>query len=72
MFTLLRLLPLRRVLIEQLPALAAAWLLAELFFRFHSFTLETAALLATWFVVDAAIQGLRRRLVRSAPDPQRP
>ncbi len=60
MFTLLRELPLRRLLAEQLPTLAAAWLLAELFFKFHSFTLECAAFLATWFVFDAAVQGIKR------------
>ena len=60
MFTLLRMLPWQRILIEQLPALAGAWLIAELVYKFHSFSLETAAFLATWFVLDAAIQGLRR------------
>lgn len=59
MFTLLRLLPTRRLLAEQLPALLIAWLIAELFYKFHSFSLECAALLATWGVLDAAIQGLR-------------
>ncbi len=72
MFKLLRLLPLRRILIEQLPALASAWLIAELFYKFKSFTLEAAAFLATWFVVDAAIQMLCRWLWRRVPDPQRP
>lgn len=60
MFTLLRMLPWQRILVEQLPALAGAWLIAELFYKFHSFSLETAAFLATWFALDAAIQGLRR------------
>lgn len=60
MYTLLRTLPLRRLLAEQFPALAIAWLLAELFYKFHSFSLECAAFLLTWFVLDALIQGLRR------------
>ncbi|MGA0611704.1 hypothetical protein [Caldimonas sp. KR1-144] len=60
MFTLCRLLPMRRLLGDQLPALALSWLLAELFYKFHSFSLETAAFLATWFALDALIQGLRR------------
>lgn len=62
MYTLLRSLPLRRLLVEQFPALAIAWLLAELFYKFHSFSLECAAFLLTWFVLDALIQGLRRLL----------
>jgi len=56
MFTLLRILSIKRVLIEQAPALAAAWLVAELFYKFHSFSLECAAFLATWFVFDALVQ----------------
>ena len=63
MFTLLRLLPSSRLLKEQLPALVLSLIVAELFYKFHSFTLETVAFLATWFVVDAAIQGIVR-LVR--------
>ena len=48
MFTLFRLLPLRRILTEQAPILIAAWAIAETFYKFHSFTLECAAFLATW------------------------
>ena len=60
MYMLLRTLTARQLLIEQLPALAIAWLIAELFYKFHSFSLECAAFLATWFVLDALIQGVRR------------
>ena len=67
MFTLLKLLPWRQILAEQMPALAAAWVIAELFYKFHSFSLETAAFLATWFVIDAAVQGGKRML--GAPPP---
>jgi hypothetical protein len=59
MYTLLRLVPLNRLLAEQLPALAMAWLIAESFYQWKSFTLETLGFLATWFVLDAVIQGLR-------------
>jgi hypothetical protein len=62
MYTLLRLLPLRRVCREQLPVLLASWLIAELFYKFHSFSLECAAFLATWFALDAVVQGLRHLL----------
>lgn len=67
MYTLLRTLSVRRLLVEQFPALALAWLLAELFYKFHSFSLECAAFLLTWFVLDALIQGLRR-LFAAAPE----
>lgn len=56
MYTLLRLLPVKRLAYEQVPALTFSWIIAELFFKFHSFTLECAAFLATWFVLDALAQ----------------
>ena len=58
MYTLFRLLPVKRLAYEQVPALALAWIIAELFFKFHSFTLECGAFLATWFVLDALTQRL--------------
>lgn len=68
MFTLFRLLPLRRILSEQIPALAVAWLIAELFYKFHSFTLECAAFLGTWFFLDMVIQYFRQAFKRSSTD----
>ena len=62
MFTLIRELSTRRLVTEQLPALAGAFLSAELFYKFGSFALELLAFLATWLVIDAIIQ-LGRRLV---------
>jgi len=59
MFTLLRMLSVRRLLIEQFPSIAAAWLIAELFYKFHSFSLECAAFLATWLMFDALVQFAR-------------
>ena len=60
MFTLLRVLPAQRLVIEQLPSMSLAWLATELFFKFHSFTLELFAFLVVWGIVDAAIQTLSR------------
>jgi len=37
-----------------------AFLIAELFYKFHSFTLECAAFLATWFVLDGALHMLSK------------
>jgi len=68
MFTLFRLLPFRRILSEQIPAVAVAWLIAELFYKFHSFTLECAAFLGTWFVLDMTIQFFRQAFKRSSTD----
>lgn len=55
MYTLTRLLTTRQLLVRQLPAFAAAFLIAELFYKFHSFSLECLAFLATWYVFDAAL-----------------
>lgn len=66
MYTLFRSLPIKRLLFEQAPALALAWLTAELFYKFHSFTLECVAFLATWFVLDFGIQGIVGWLGRPA------
>ncbi len=55
MYSLVRLLPIRDLVLEQLPALLISLTIAELFYKFHSFTLECLAFLATWFVIDAGI-----------------
>jgi hypothetical protein len=60
MYTLLSSLPLRRLWLEQFPSIVLAWTIAELFYKFKSFSLESAAFLLTWFVIDAAIQGGKR------------
>jgi hypothetical protein len=60
MFTLLRLLPWQRLLLEQLPAIAVAWAIAESHYHWKSFSLEMLGFLATWFVIDAVLQGVLR------------
>ena len=67
MYTLVRLVPWRRLALEQAPALVLAWVIAESFYRFHSFTLECAAFLATWFVIDAAIQLIGTFVAKARP-----
>jgi hypothetical protein len=48
MYTLIRTLPFRDILLEQVPALGVSLMIAEAFYKFHSFTLECIAFLATW------------------------
>jgi hypothetical protein len=62
MYTLLRLLSVKRLTYEQVPTLAIAWVIAELFFKFHSFTLECGAFLATWLILDVLVQEVIRPL----------
>lgn len=52
MYTLIRQGSLRHLMLQQAPALTVSLVIAELFYKFHSFTLECLAFLATWFVVD--------------------
>jgi len=53
MFTLVRTLPLRRLLTEQAPTLGVSLAIAEVAYKFHSFLLEAAAFLVTWYALDA-------------------
>lgn len=59
MYTLLRSVSLRSLLVTQAPALLASFVIAEYFYKFHSFTLECLAFLATWLVIDAVMAGIR-------------
>jgi hypothetical protein len=53
---------------EAVP-LASALVLAELLYKFHSFTLEAVAFLATWFVLSALASWIRDR---TGPSGRRP
>jgi hypothetical protein len=55
MYSLTKVMSPREILLEQIPVLAIAILIAELFYKFHSFTLECLAFLATWYALDAFI-----------------
>lgn len=58
MYTLSRSIPLRQMVTEQLPMLFGSVLIAELFYKFHSFTLEAIAFLFTWYFLDAFTEWL--------------
>ena len=55
MFTLFRSLTLRQALLNQAPSLIASLAIAEFFYKFHSFLLQTMAFLATSFVIDMVV-----------------
>jgi hypothetical protein len=70
MYTLFRSVPIRELFVTQAPVLFASFVIAELFYKFHSFTLECLAFLATWFVIDVAVtraRGLVMRRGNAAP-----
>jgi hypothetical protein len=69
MYSLIKSITLRTFVVEQLPVLLLSFIVAELFFKFHSFTLETLAFLATWFALDWIVQSVRRAVAHKAEHP---
>ena len=62
MYTVARMLPRRELVARHIPTLGVSVLVAELFYKFHSFTIECLAFLATWFVLDAVVSALCERV----------
>jgi len=56
MYQLLHNLSATALLRQQFPVFSASFLIAEFFYKFHSFVLECAAFLVTWYVFDAVLQ----------------
>lgn len=52
MYTLVRRAGIREGLLAEAPSMIFSFVIAELFYKFHSFTLECASFLATWFAVS--------------------
>jgi hypothetical protein len=48
-------------LVSESPALLVSWVLAEVFYKFGSFTLETGAFLITWYLTGMISFKLFRR-----------
>lgn len=53
MYTLIKRLTVRELLVVQTPTIAMSLAIAEVFYKFGSFALEALAFLVTWFVLDA-------------------
>jgi len=51
-------------LAAEAPPLAGAMAIAERFYRFHSFTLECAAFLPTWYALSFLLTKLLRAVER--------
>lgn len=62
MYTLIRSLPASELALRVTPTLGASLVIAEAFYKFHSFTLEALAFLATWFILDAGFGAIRTTL----------
>ncbi len=61
MYTLVNKLGIRAFFATELPALGISWIIAEVFYKFGSFTLETGAFLVTWYILGFSSQRLFRR-----------
>jgi hypothetical protein len=55
MYTLFKSVPLREFFAMQAPVLIVSLLIANTFYKFQSFLLESLAFLATWFVIDLVV-----------------
>jgi hypothetical protein len=53
MFELAQLWGTRELALHEAAPLTGALVIAEIFYKFHSFTLEAAAFLGTWYVLSA-------------------
>lgn len=62
MYALIQNSTLRSLLLEQLPVFLISLFIAEMFYKFHSFLLESIAFLVTWFVLDWGWQMIRRAI----------
>ena len=47
--------------------LVVSFVIASVFYKFGSFALEAVAFLATWFVLDAVVEGGRRAVAGRRP-----
>jgi len=54
---------------RQLPPFLVAFAIAEFFYKFHSFALECAAFLVTWYVLDALAHALFPRRPEPSASP---
>lgn len=64
MLSALKSLPARELWLVEAPTLVVSLVIAEVFYKFGSFTLEAVAMLATWWVLSS----VAGRFVEREPD----
>jgi hypothetical protein len=64
MYSLIARTPLRQLMVRHAPTLVCALAIAEMSYKWHSFLLEAAGFLVTWFVLDAGVSVVERLLRR--------
>jgi hypothetical protein len=65
MYSMISRAPVRQLLRRDAPTMLAALTVAELFYKWHSFTLEAGGFLVTWFVIDAVVTLVERAVTRA-------
>ena len=55
MYSLLNRVPASQLVLRHAPTFVGAIVIADLFYKWHSFLLETGGFLITWYVLDAGI-----------------
>ena len=68
MYALISRLPPRQLLLRHAPVLLGALAIAEMFYKWHSFLLQAGGFLVTWYLLDALVSFLERRLGRGGAD----
>jgi hypothetical protein len=58
-YQLIKLLSTQDLMRQQLPVFLCAFVIAEFAYKFHSFTYECGAFLATWFALDWVLSRIR-------------
>ncbi len=59
----------RQTVVQELPPAAIALVIAELFYKFHSFVLECLAFLATWYVLSLILNILSKAFSKAQRSP---
>jgi len=67
MYQMIKTQGIRRFSLQEMPSAVAALVVAELFYKLHSFVLECAAFLTTWYLLSLGAD-LVHRLVARARD----
>jgi hypothetical protein len=55
-------LTIKQIVFEKIPVFGISIIIAELFYKFHSFTLELLAFMATWFLLDIFVRFIFNQL----------
>lgn len=72
MYSLLNRVPARQLLVRHAPTFVGALVIAEMFYKWHSFLLETGGFLVTWYLLDAGVSLVEKAFgKRDAEQPPR-